>query len=39
MTDIYKLAERVAVWLGPASVDSSLALRTLYKIRSKIRVD
>ena len=37
MADIYKLAEYVVVWPGPASVDSSLALKTLDTISSKIQ--
>jgi hypothetical protein len=39
MADIYKLAECVVVWLDPASEDSSLALKALDTISSKIQVN
>lgn len=39
MADIYTLANRVVVWLGPESHDSALALRSLNTLGSKITVD
>jgi hypothetical protein len=39
MGDIYALAERVIVWLGPKADGSSLALKTLDHIGSMVEVD
>ena len=39
MADLYRLADRVAVWLGPGSTDSSYGLELLEDLSSKIRVD
>ncbi|CAJ2502312.1 Uu.00g097060.m01.CDS01 [Anthostomella pinea] len=39
MGDIYKLAQRVIVWLGPAAGDSDYAMSLLRDIASKIKVD
>ncbi|KAK4982010.1 hypothetical protein LTR50_007854 [Elasticomyces elasticus] len=39
MANIYKMAKRVVVWLGPRENDSTLALRTLESLATKIDVD
>ncbi|KAL9006165.1 MAG: hypothetical protein Q9188_001091 [Gyalolechia gomerana] len=39
MADIYSLAEKVIVWLGPEADGSSLALEALDPLASKISVD
>jgi hypothetical protein len=39
MGDIYRRAERVVVWLGPAKDQSSLALKLLRELSSKIAVN
>jgi hypothetical protein len=39
MSDIYKLAERVVVWLGPESNDSTLALQVLEMLSSRVKFD
>lgn len=39
MADIYSLAEKVIVWLGPEADGSSLALEALDPPASKISVD
>ena len=39
MGDIFQKAERVIVWLGPEGMWSTLALRTLEHLASKIEVD
>ena len=39
MADIYSLANRVVVWLGPESHDSALALRSLSTLGSRMKVD
>lgn len=39
MADIYALANRVLVWLGPESYDSALALKSLRDVGSEVTVD
>lgn len=39
MADIYALANRVLVWLGPESRDSALALKSLRDVGSEVTVD
>ncbi|KAL9596024.1 MAG: hypothetical protein Q9219_006075 [cf. Caloplaca sp. 3 TL-2023] len=39
MADIYKSAEKVIVWLGPAEDNSSLAMNSLEELASKFEVD
>ena len=39
MADLYRLAERVVVWLGPGNKDSSYGLRLLKDLSSQITVD
>ena len=39
MGDIYKSAEEVIIWLGPAEDDSSLAMRSLEELASRFEVD
>jgi hypothetical protein len=39
MGDIYRLAKCVLVWLGPASADSSLAVKTLSYLGSQVRLE
>ncbi|KAL8943733.1 MAG: hypothetical protein Q9211_000882 [Gyalolechia sp. 1 TL-2023] len=39
MADIYRLAEKVIVWLGPETDGSALALEALDSLASKISVD
>ena len=39
MAHIYKLAQRVILWLGPAKDSSSLAMRSLEELASKFEVD
>ena len=39
MADIYRNAERVLVWIGPARYDSALAIETLSTLSSRIEVD
>lgn len=38
MADIYTLAERVIIWLGPEGQDSSLALKSLRDLSNRISV-
>jgi hypothetical protein len=39
MGDIYRLAKCVLVWLGLASADSSLAVKTLSHLGSQVRLE
>jgi hypothetical protein len=39
MGDVYRMAERVIVWLGPEHKASSFAIETLKKLSFKIQVD
>ena len=39
MADIYSKASQVLVWLGPASIDSSVALDCIKLVSSKVTVD
>lgn len=39
MADIFSLASRVIVWLGPESDDSALALKSLRDVGSGVKVD
>ena len=39
MADLYRLAERVVVWLGPEKKDSGYGLRVLRDLSSKITAD
>jgi hypothetical protein len=39
MANIYKLAERVLVWLGPEGDNSSFALKFLHSLSTKVDVD
>jgi hypothetical protein len=39
MGDMYRLATCVVVWLGPASADSSLAVKTLSYLGSQVRLE
>jgi len=39
MDVIYRLAQRVIVWLGPEDEDSSLALQTLERVGNTVEVD
>ncbi|MCJ1456134.1 hypothetical protein MMC28_006493 [Mycoblastus sanguinarius] len=39
MSDIFKLAERVVVWLGPERDDSSYACRLIGQMGSKIKIN
>lgn len=39
MRDVYSLASRVVVWLGPGTADTELAFATLEKINSKFYFD
>lgn len=39
MADLYRLADRVIVWLGPGSTDNSYGLKLLKGLSSKITVD
>lgn len=39
MADIYRNAERVLIWTGPASDDSALAIETLRTLGSRIEVN
>ena len=39
MADLYRLADRVVVWLGPGKKDSKYGLRLLEKLSSNITVD
>jgi hypothetical protein len=39
MSDIYKKAQRVVVWLGPAKNHSGFALKLIQELSSKIEVD
>ncbi|KLU92613.1 hypothetical protein MAPG_11558 [Magnaporthiopsis poae ATCC 64411] len=38
MGDVYRLAQRVIVWLGPAAADTTLALSTLEHLGSQVEV-
>ncbi len=38
MADIYRLARRVVIWLGPALTDSSLAMSTLAHLGAQVEV-
>ncbi|KAH6857146.1 heterokaryon incompatibility protein-domain-containing protein [Chaetomium sp. MPI-CAGE-AT-0009] len=38
MADIYRLARRVVIWLGPASMDSTLAMSTLSHLGAQVEV-
>ena len=39
MADLYRLADRVVVWLGPEKADSKLGVKILGELSSKIIVD
>jgi hypothetical protein len=39
MTDIYKLADMVLVWLGPEGDNSSFALEVLHSLSTKVDID
>jgi hypothetical protein len=39
MADIYSLAKKVVVWLGPESHDSSIALECIEMIDSRVEID
>ena len=39
MADIYKLAEKVVIWLDPAKDNSSLSMRSLEELASRFEVD
>ncbi|KAK4693443.1 hypothetical protein P7C71_g3957, partial [Lecanoromycetidae sp. Uapishka_2] len=39
MADVFRLAGRVLIWLGPEADDSTLALRTLADVGSKVTAD
>ena len=39
MADLYRLADRVVVWLGPGNKDSSYGVRLLDELSSKFTVD
>ena len=39
MADVYSLASRVVVWLGPETGDSALAIRTIDEVGSQLEVD
>jgi hypothetical protein len=39
MADIYKLSEQVLVWLGPEGDNSSVALKFLHSLSTKVEVD
>ena len=39
MADLYRLADRVVVWLGPEKADSKYGLRLLQDLSSKVTVD